>query len=246
MYTNERFDAILAYLKLHKRATVAQMSRELYVSEATVRRDLQQLQQLGLLKRTHGGAVYSEATDEVSIVVRQTENALEKSMTADIALAHLPEFETAFLDNSSTSLTLAAKMDFRHKLVVTNGFQVAQQLLAQEARVLMPCGELHSNTGITGSMACRWLRDYRFDLMLCSCAALSPEGAFERSLSARDLKQSAMERADRVLLLADRHKFTRTAPYRTAPLEQFAAVYTDSPGPFPDPLPRIVINSARG
>lgn len=230
MYTDERFDAIIQYLKENKRATVAQMSKLLYVSEATVRRDLMQMEKLGLLKRTHGGAVFSEATDEVSIHVRQTENAREKEAAAAVALQHIPDFETVFVDNSSTSLALISRMNFRHKVVVTSGFQIANELLKQEGvRILMPGGELHSNTGLTGGIACRALREFHFDLMLCSCAALSPDGAFEKSLAAREIKLTALERSEKVILIADSTKLLHKAPYRTCGLNAFDAICTDAP-----------------
>lgn len=101
MHTNERFDLILDYLKMHKRATVADLSKLVYVSEATVRRDLNEMQRMGLLRRTHGGAMYSDGSEEVSIFVRQEVNATGKEITASIALPHLPEFHTIFIDNSS-------------------------------------------------------------------------------------------------------------------------------------------------
>ena len=63
MHTNERFDLILDYLKMHKRATVADLSKLVYVSEATVRRDLNEMQRMGLLRRTHGGAMYADGSE---------------------------------------------------------------------------------------------------------------------------------------------------------------------------------------
>ena len=183
MHTNERFDLILDYLKMHKRATVADLSKMVYVSEATVRRDLNEMQRLGLLRRTHGGAMYADGSEEVSIFVRQEVNATGKEVTASIALPHLPDFHTIFIDNSSTCLALVQRMNLRHKVAVTNGIQAATWLAQQDdVQVIMPGGELKANTGFTGSMACNTLRGFRFDLMLCSCASIDMEGTYENSL----------------------------------------------------------------
>ena len=93
---------------------------------------------------------------------------------------------------------------------MTNGFRIASALLENDqARIIMPGGELRKNTDFAGSMTCAALRDFHFDLMLCSCAAIGPEGAYEISL-------------------ADRTKFQTTAPYRTAGLRHFDRIFTNA------------------
>lgn len=229
MHTNERFDRILEHLKTHKRATVADLSKLMYVSGATVRRDLNEMQRLGLLQRTHGGAMYSDGSEEVSIFIRQEVNATGKEAAASVALAHLPAFQTIFIDNSSTCLALAERMDLRHKVVVTNGLQAAS-LLAQrdDVHVIMPGGEFDPYKGFAGSMACNALRGFRFDVMFSSCAAIDMEGTYETALSAKELKATALELSDRRLLLIDRSKFRLKAPYRTAGLRLYDWIFTDA------------------
>ena len=70
MFTNERFDEIIEILKEHKHIDVKTLSKMLYVSEATIRRDLNEMKNLGLIVRNHGGAILPENVDEVSIFVR--------------------------------------------------------------------------------------------------------------------------------------------------------------------------------
>ena len=67
MFTSERFKLISDYLKEHSRATVDELAHVLYVSPATVRRDLTEMQKLGMSQRTHGGAVFIDSVDEVNI-----------------------------------------------------------------------------------------------------------------------------------------------------------------------------------
>ena len=229
MHINERFDIILDYLKSHKRASVADLSKLMYVSGATVRRDLSEMQKLGLLQRTHGGAMYADGADEVSIFIRQEVNATGKEAAASVALAHLPEFHTIFIDNSSTCLALAGRMELQHKVVVTNGFQAAS-LLAQRdnVHVLMPGGEFSPTKGFAGSMACNALRGFRFDVMFSSCAAIGLGGTYEHSLSAKEIKATALELADRKVLVVDRSKFLLKSPYRTAALRAYDDIFTDA------------------
>ena len=88
MYSTERVDLILNYLKINKRASIPELTKVLFVSEATVRRDLNEMQALGLITRTHGGALYAEESQEISIFVRKTNSAKEKELT-EIGRAHV-------------------------------------------------------------------------------------------------------------------------------------------------------------
>ena len=67
---NERQNAILQALKENKSANVADLAKKLYVSEATIRRDLAQMESMGLIERTHGGALLPENSEEISIFFR--------------------------------------------------------------------------------------------------------------------------------------------------------------------------------
>jgi DeoR/GlpR family transcriptional regulator of sugar metabolism len=91
MAINERHNAIMTLLKKKKRADVKELAKLLFVSEATVRRDLSEMQKLGLVERSHGGAVLSEKAEEVSIFVRMNKNSKEKERAATNALLKIPE-----------------------------------------------------------------------------------------------------------------------------------------------------------
>lgn len=226
----ERTQAIIEHLKQHKTATVEQLARTLYVSPATVRRDLTEMQKLGQVERSHGGAALVENADEISIFIRLAKNAKEKEQTATLALNHIPDFSSVFIDNSSTCLALAERMNLTHKTVVTNGLQVAMRLSQKDdVNLILPGGEVHYNTNaVTGSMAVRALSNFRFDLMLCSCAAISADGTYENSLETMQLKKTAFERSRRSVLLADYTKFGQAATYRTMPLADYSIIVSNT------------------
>jgi DeoR/GlpR family transcriptional regulator of sugar metabolism len=231
MFVNQRFKDIQDYLKEHKKASVDELSRFLFVSPATVRRDLLEMQKIGMIARTHGGALYIEKSDEVSIIVRLSENSAQKELTAEIALRHLPEFQTVFIDNSSTCLTLAEKMDLSHKTVITNGLQVALSLSKKEdVNIIMPAGEVKYKTNAGScSLTCHLLRSFNVDLMLSSCAGFDEQGSYEFSVDTSQLKQVALEQARQKILVVDHNKLFKTAPYRTCTLNLYDAIITDAP-----------------
>lgn len=234
MQHNERHEKILDYLREHKTARVNELARLLFVSETTVRRELEAMQSLGLAERTHGGAILHESADEISVFVRAKANPKEKEKLATTAQALLPDFATLFLDSSTTALTLAGRLDLRRKTVVTDSLQAAMLLSKKSAITpVMLGGEVsYRSDSVTGSMTVRQLGEFRFDLMIASCAAVTEEGAFENSLGICEVKKAAFANSRKRILLADAGKFNRRGTYLLAPLDGFDFVVTDSKPPF--------------
>lgn len=232
MLQNERQEEILKFLKQNRSATVRALANELFVSDATVRRDLAEMQNLGLLKRSHGGAVLLESADETSIFVRMGESAQEKERAATVALKYIPDdFETVFLDSSSTVLALARRMNLTDKTVITNGIQTAAQLAKVRARLILIGGNVSpTGTSVRGSWTNTLLSEFRFDLMLLSCASFREQGTFETSLDQREIKRTVFEHSKKRILVADHTKYARSAPYALYPIEAFdCAVFDDLP-----------------
>lgn len=238
MFVNERFDKILDYLKKYKKASIQDLAKLFYISESTVRRDIDEMQSLGLIARYHGGALYLERADEVSIYVRMEKNAKEKELAASIALQHLPNFKTIFIDNSSTCLALAQRMDLTNKTVITNGLQVAMKLSnKKDIDIIVPGGNIKFNTNsITGSLTIHQLSSFNFDLMICSCASLDQDGAFELSLETTQIKKVALEHSKQKILIVDDQKFTSKATYQIASLNEFDYVITNASDDVVKPL----------
>ena len=230
MSYNERFQQILDYLKKNNSASVEQLAEMLYVSVATVRRDLTELQKRGQIKRSHGGAVLMEGADEVSFFIRKVKNAHEKQAAANVALRHMPEFQTVFIDNSSTCLALAERMELSHKTVVTNGLNVAMRIARHDdVNLIMPGGEVKFNTtAVHGSMTANCLNNFRFDLSVISCAAVDNEGSYEFSVESMEIKKTALARSKKKVLVFDSTKVGTTAICKTASLDDYDHIFTDA------------------
>ena len=227
---NERQNAILQALKENKSANVADLAKKLYVSEATIRRDLAQMENMGLIERTHGGALLPENSEEISIIFRMEKNAREKEKAATKALPHIPFFKSVFIDSSSTALALAERMDLNHKTVVTNNLQTAIQLSKKpNINLILLGGNVAYNTiSATGSWTTRQLSDFSFDLMLSSCASVQDGGAYERSLDQKELKRMAFKRSKVRVLVIDHTKFGAHGTYKLADLSEYDFVVTDA------------------
>ena len=99
MAINERQNEILRTLKESKTASVNALAKALYVSEATIRRDLAEMKSMGLIERSHGGAILPENAEEISIFFRMEKNANEKERAATKALPHIPPVKSLFIDS---------------------------------------------------------------------------------------------------------------------------------------------------
>ena len=244
MFTSERFKLISDYLKEHSRATVDELAHVLYVSPATVRRDLTEMQKLGMIQRTHGGAVFIDSVDEVNIFVRIEKNAADKERTASIALDKIPFFNTIFIDNSSSCLALAERMNFQYKTVITNGLQLAVKLSTKkDVKVIFLGGFIqYSSYSTDGSLATDMLNRFHMDLMLSSCAAIRPDGTYESTLGTMEIKHAAALRCDKHILLVDKNKFDLSLPYRTCELKDYDMIITNATDMMIEPYKELGFN----
>lgn len=230
MAINERHNNILSILKQNRIADVKELAKKLFVSEATVRRDLAEMKRLGLVERSHGGALLPDNAQEISIFVRMNENAREKEIAATNALSYIPEFRTVFIDSSSTALALAERMELAFKTVVTNNLQTAIQLSKKrDINLIILGGSVQYNTvSATGSFTARQVEEFSFDLMICSCAAVKEGEVYERSLEQREIKNAARKRSKYCILLFDSTKYNGYGAYKSGNLSDFNAVVSDA------------------
>ncbi len=233
MALTERQNEILKTLKENKSAVVSELARNLYVSEATIRRDLAEMKSMGLIERSHGGALLPENAEEISIFFRMEKNANEKERAATKAIPHIPPFKSVFIDSSSTALALAERIDLSYKTVVTNNLQTAIQLSKKpNINLILLGGNVHFNTNsTTGSWTAKQLEDFAFDLLISSCAAIIGDSVFERSLDQKEIKRAAFQRCRNRVLVIDHTKFSAHGTYRLCPLSDYDLVATDVPPP---------------
>lgn len=233
MILNERQNELLQLLKEKKKASVHQLAKTFFVSEATIRRDLTEMQTMGLIERSHGGAVLPENSEEMSMFFRIEKNPAEKKATASKALAHIPPFKSVFIDSSSTVLALVSLMDLSNKTVFTNNLHTALQLSKQpNVTIILLGGTVQYNTNAsTGIWTARQLNDFSFDLMISSCSSIIDGTSYERSLDQKEIKKIAFERSQKRVLLVDSTKFTAHGSYRLKELESYDLVITNSKPP---------------
>lgn len=231
MLTLERQNEILEYLKQKKTATVRELAAKLYVSDATIRRDLGEMETLGLLRRSHGGAVLLEKNrDELSVLVRMEQNADAKRVMSELTIPLLADCASVWMDSSSTVHFLSTLWHPSRKIVFTTGVQTALELAKlADMQVLMPGGMLkfHSDS-LEGEITREQMCSFFADAMVCSCGGISEDGAVtESTLSQCVIKQGMMAQSGRRILIADRSKMGEHRAFLIGSLREFDVLVCD-------------------
>lgn len=231
MLTLERQTEILEYLKQKKTATVRELAARLYVSDATIRRDLGEMETLGLLRRSHGGAVLLEKNrDEFSVLVRMEQNADAKRVMSDLIIPLLDDCASVWMDSSSTVHFLSTVWKPSRKTVFTTGIQTALELSKlPDTQVVMPGGVLKFHTdSLEGEVTRDQMRSFYADAMVCSCGGIGEDGAVtESTLSQCAIKQGMMAQSRRRILVADSSKIGERRAFLTGHLWNFHVLVTE-------------------
>lgn len=236
METYARNQEILKLLNEKKYCSVEQLSHILYVSEATIRRDLAKLHAEGLIYRTRGGACpLNDNQLEWPVRYKIQDNMSQKEKIADLAIDMIAPGQTLFLDSSSTSIALAKRLaEISGLTVLTNGIMAACILApAPGITVYTTCGVLHpSLLALTGSDAIAYVSRHHADYAFVSCRGISASSAVtDYDEGNSQIKRAFMEYADKTVLMADDSKFGKQFFHRTFDFSDLSTIITNSPLP---------------
>lgn len=211
----QRQERILATLEANPALRVNQLAEALDVSTETIRRDLVELDQLGRLSRTYGGAVSTGNRFEPALNDRLALHVAERQAIARAAVARLDSVEALLLGGGATMLTFArALRETRHRLtVITPAYPVAVELAANpRIEVMMLPGVLEPQEHIAcGPEAIRALERFRAEVAVIGASGLAPEGVSEAMLGVGEVYGAMLQSAQHGVVLADHSKFGKRA-----------------------------------
>jgi len=194
--------------------SLADLAREMQVSESTIRRDLDELDRDGTVRRTHGGAVFvGDETGRPALADGTTQQRQEKRLIAKAALARLHGGDTVLLDGGTTTLEVARLLMGRSLQIVTNSLPIANLLTASSRTdVILLGGYLYPRTGVVlGPLTVGMLADIHVNQALMSCGGITERGLFNKNLLLVETQRQMMRCADEVVVLADHTKVGRPA-----------------------------------
>lgn len=214
MQLNERQNQILEILQKKERASTSYLASRLYVSEMTIRRDLQEMEQNKLIARYHGGAMILE--NLYPIHLRKFVEAEEKREIAQKAKKYLRDNLVIYLDESSTCLYLIPHLkDYKNIKIITNSIHTMLEL----SQFHIPCtctgGDyLPAEMCFIGSRTEEFLRTINPDLAFFSTLGISSEGLItdiaEHQLATRKI---VLQNSRQSVFLYDSSKLNKIYPY---------------------------------
>jgi len=228
----ERWEHLRALLRQQPVMRVEDFCRQLKVSPATVRRDLDALTERGEIRRVHGGAVLVER--RISEPVFETKAAIalkEKQRIARAALEFIKPGDTIYLDGGSTLLELARLLtDHANLTVVTNSLRAALELAGRGPRLILVGGELRRlSQTVVGTLTRLVLQELHLDKAFMGAIGLTiQEGLTTTEPSEAFTKELVMKQAQQVIVLADSSKAGKVTFVRAGNLDDVDVLITDT------------------
>ena len=213
MLTEERYSVILEMVKQNKSVKLPELCERLGASESTVRRDLTQLDEKGLLKKVHGGAISAE--DHSFSVVEQDVEAKsklfneEKITIARYAASLVDDGDFVFLDAGTTTGYMIDFLPEKNVTFVTNAFVHAKRLAQRGFTVYIPAGEIKLTTeAIVGAECVNSLQSYNFTKSFLGANCISLAGGVSApDRNEASVKSTAVQNSRIAYILSDHSKF---------------------------------------
>ena len=222
MFCMERYEKILEILQDDRATSVKKLSKLLYVSEATIRRDLESLEKNGLIRRMYGGAMLTKSNKDVPLYMREGEQIEAKNSIGKKAAALVKDNDVIFIDASSTAYSLIPYLTgFANLLVITSGLKAAMALGEQHIKTLVTGGVMIDNSySFIGRHAEHLIESMNADLFFFSCRGVSADGRLtDSSMEESQLRQLMFKHAKRKVLLATSNKIGRVFFYTLCPMD---------------------------
>ncbi|MCI2418570.1 DeoR/GlpR family DNA-binding transcription regulator [Saccharopolyspora sp. K220] len=234
MESSERALAIIERLRQAERVTVAELAEATRSSEMTIRRDLDQLAEQGVLRRVRGGAVSFLRGQSIPFAVRERDETAVKQRLAMAVASMINDDESVIIDGGTTTLAVARLLAHRRITAIPLDLHSANALSsAPEINLLLPGGRTTpGELSFVGHLAENSLRALRVDTaVLGVCGLSTKDGLTAHDLDEVPVKQAAVANAQRVIAVCHGAKFTRTGLGFVCPITDLDVVVTEQTAP---------------
>lgn len=236
MKREERRQAIMDLLVSSRAVDLDNLADRFAVSRMTIHRDLDDLEQAGLLRKVRGGATIEAGTQfESDFRIRELQDSEAKARMARAALELVEPGMTVMVNDGSMAALLGGNLTEHAPLtVITNNAAVIERLKDAPRLTLIALGGIYSAkfNGFFGMVTEGALAGLRADLAFISTPAVAGLQAFHMDDNAVRAKRAMMQAAERSVLLVNHARFGRSALHALADLSDFDAIITDaSPAP---------------
>ena len=233
-----RQNEILDLARAEGRVLVDDLAQRFDVTLQTIRRDLGEMAEAGLLDRVHGGAVPRAGTVNLGYEARRRMNAEAKAAIGTACAAMIPDNCSLILNLGTTTEAVAQALIHHSNItVVTNNMNVANIMLANPGCEIMVAGGAlrRSDGGLVGELTTQFFEQFKVDYAVIGSSALDLDGdLLDYDLAEVRVSRAILRQARQSFLVTDHSKLGRSAPTRIASLSEIHTFFTDLP--LPDPL----------
>ncbi|OHB60101.1 MAG: hypothetical protein A2Y12_09140 [Planctomycetes bacterium GWF2_42_9] len=236
---DEKLEKILELLKLQPYWKTKDLAAKLGTSKSTAQKCLQELHEVGLVERVHGGARQKNITANtpVSVDKRMSEDFPAKQRMCAESFKFIPKSGYIYLDAGTTILPLAQRIaensNGKNIVIVTNDVSIAVALAKSQIHHILLGGHIHPVTqSISGTEAMNQLSKYSFDVCFISADSISPQGNVKAVIvEEANLKNMAMKLSAVKILMAASSKFFSSSGVQLSHLADFSGWVTDKTTP---------------
>ena len=233
MLAIERRNAILEKLQAERRVVVSELSQIYKVSEETIRRDLEKLENDGFAIKSYGGAVINEnANVDLPFNIRKKRNVISKQKIAEVISSRIKDGTSIMLDASSTAVYIAKALKERKNLtLITNSIEILIEMFdTPNVNVLSTGGAMREGSfALVGPQTDKMLNSYHVDMAIVSAKGFDLETGLTDTEELHENNKKTMLHAGREKVLAvDSSKFGKTAFTEIGTLEDISMVVTDA------------------
>lgn len=230
MLTEERHRKIIERLERDGLVKSQDLVQWLDSSESTVRRDLQELEDSGILERVHGGAKRPQHLEqELGMFEKSSKNVQQKKLVAKYAVECIAEGDVIYLDAGTTTSEMIPFLKECTVTVVTNSVGLAARLVEAKIATIVLGGRIKLTTdAVVGSQALEQLKQYRFNKAFMGMNGVHIDSGYSTpDPEEAILKRAAIQQAEEAFVLVDHSKFNQTSFVSVAPLSA-ASILTDT------------------
>nr|WP_178129504.1 MULTISPECIES: DeoR/GlpR family DNA-binding transcription regulator [unclassified Rhizobium] len=213
---------------------IGRLTEHFQISVATARRDLGELEEVGLLRRTHGGAVgINQVAQDKTNAARAVWNQPQKVAIASVVSGMIVDGDTVLLDAGTTALEVAKKLVGRKSLtLISNGLDIVAELARVEGQSIYSVGGEYSETNrsFRGPLAEHFIRQFNVDKLILNAASIDVDrGVICTSTPVNaSIARVMMEVSRRTIVVADHSKFTKSSLSVIGKIEDVGVVVTDA------------------
>ncbi len=223
---------IVELVKSRGYISIDDLAQHFSVTPQTVRRDLNQLADAGLIRRYHGGAAVDSTVQNMDYAARIGQQSEAKNSIAQAVAQAVPDHASIFINIGTTTEAIAqALLNHRGLKVITNNLNVAKILSVKpDFEVLIASGQVRPDGGIIGQATSDFFKQFKVDFALIGISGIDEDGTLlDFDFQEVSVSQAIIAGARHVYLAADHSKFGRSAMMRLGDLAQIECIFTDKP-----------------